>query len=110
MTDPQKIGMTNMLVNLDLARELGSGRSAHTVAPARWSYRLSRCCWDLHAYRHDIESFFYALIWQCARHGWEFLDMPRDQSTSKLRAWYAGKYEDIANAKLSRMSKAEDDA
>ncbi|OXV09097.1 hypothetical protein Egran_03140, partial [Elaphomyces granulatus] len=23
-----------------------------------------------HTYRHDLESFFYVLIWQCARRGW----------------------------------------
>ena len=31
-----------------------------------------------------------------------------DHSNSKLRAWYTGDYEDIANAKLGHMSKGED--
>lgn len=61
-----------------------------------------------HTYRHDLESFFYVLIWQCVRRGWEFLNKPMDQSNSKLRAWYTGNYEDIARVKLGDMSKAED--
>ena len=57
-----------------------------------------------HTYRHDLESFFYVLIWQCARHGWGKDKHSRD---SKLRAWYSGDFEDIANAKLDHMSRAE---
>ncbi|EER42286.1 conserved hypothetical protein [Histoplasma capsulatum H143] len=48
-----------------------------------------------------FESFFYVLIWQCARHGWEKLnelqrqglDQPKD---SMLREWYTGTYKKIA--------------
>lgn len=36
------------------------------------------------------------------------MNKPVDRSTSKLRAWYTGNYEGIANAKLGHMSKAED--
>ncbi|EEH36147.2 hypothetical protein PAAG_00470 [Paracoccidioides lutzii Pb01] len=36
-------------------------------------------------YRHDLESFFYVLIWQCARHGWEKLKQL--QKLYQLRVW-----------------------
>ncbi|EEH45956.1 uncharacterized protein PADG_02106 [Paracoccidioides brasiliensis Pb18] len=55
-------------------------------------------------YQHNLESFFYMLIWQCARNGWGKDIHSRD---SKLHAWYTGNYEDIVNIKLDHMSKDE---
>ena len=48
-----------------------------------------------HTYRHDLESFFYVLIWLCARHGWDFCGNPRVGPTK----WYSGSFRDIAEAK-----------
>ncbi|KGM92733.1 uncharacterized protein PADG_11191 [Paracoccidioides brasiliensis Pb18] len=41
-----------------------------------------------HTYRHDLESFFYVLLWQCSRRGW---------------VSYTGNYEEIANAKRGNV-------
>ena len=55
-----------------------------------------------HTYRHDLESFFYVLLWICARRTWEreffcsTVDRPRRNILTK---WYTGSFEDIADAK-----------
>ncbi len=58
-----------------------------------------------HTYRHDLESFFYVLLWICARRAWEkyesWFDQPLKQS--RLTKWYRGSYDDIADAKEHHM-------
>ncbi|EDN06004.1 predicted protein [Histoplasma mississippiense (nom. inval.)] len=106
ITDPDKAdGHSGMLIDLDLAKEVGSGRSGARHQTGTMEFMAIEVLLNIdHTYRHDLESFFYVLIWQCARHGWGKDNHPKD---SKLRAWYTGNYEDIANAKLGHMSKAE---
>lgn len=59
-----------------------------------------------HTYRHDLESFFYVLIWICARRAWErefqcrAIDRPPQNI---LKKWYMGDYDDIAQAKRGYM-------
>ncbi|EDN09515.1 predicted protein [Histoplasma mississippiense (nom. inval.)] len=106
ITDPDKAdGYSGMLIDLDLAKEVGSGRSGARHQTGTMEFMAIEVLLNIdHTYRHDLESFFYVLIWQCAPHGWGKDNHPKD---SKLRAWYTGNYEDIANAKLGHMSKAE---
>ncbi|KAF2458841.1 serine/threonine-protein kinase Sgk2 [Lineolata rhizophorae] len=110
ITDPKKTGgFMGMLIDLDLAKELGSGRSGARCRTGTMEFMAIDVLLGIsHTYRHDLESFFYVLLWQCARRGWEFLNKPMDQSRSKLRAWYTGNYEDIANVKIGHVNKAED--
>jgi hypothetical protein len=79
-----------------------------------------------HTYRHDLESFFYVLIWMCIRYGHENpsdlsglsgaagLGMPKmnkkkiTTKTSILRGWYNGSYAEIANIKRGHMVGFED--
>lgn len=104
ITDPKRTGVMGMLIDLDLGKELGSGRSGARCRTGTMEFMAIEVLLGIsHTYRHDLESFFYVLIWQCARRGWEFLNKPTDQSRSKLRAWYTGNYEDIANAKRGNM-------
>ncbi|RMZ90674.1 hypothetical protein DV736_g2093, partial [Chaetothyriales sp. CBS 134916] len=104
ITDPKTDGFKGMLIDLDLAKELGSGRSSARCRTGTMEFMAIEVLLGIsHTYRHDLESFFYVLIWQCARRGWEFSNKPTDQSRSKLRAWYTGNYEDIANAKRGNM-------
>ncbi|EDN02501.1 predicted protein [Histoplasma mississippiense (nom. inval.)] len=101
----QADGHSGMLIDLDLAKEVGSGRSGARHQTGTMEFMAIEVLLNIdHTYRHDLESFLYVLIWQCARHGWGKNNHPKD---SKLRAWYTGNYEDIANAKLGHMSKAE---
>ncbi|EQL32563.1 hypothetical protein BDFG_05299 [Blastomyces dermatitidis ATCC 26199] len=106
ITDPGKAdGHSGMLIDLDLAKEVGSERSGARHQTGTMEFMAIEVLLNIdHTYRHDLESFFYVLIWQCARNGWGKDKYSRD---SKLRAWYTGNYEDIANAKLGHMSKAE---
>ncbi|KMP05977.1 hypothetical protein CIRG_05658 [Coccidioides immitis RMSCC 2394] len=106
ITDPEKAGgHSGMLIDLDLAKEVGSERSGARHQTGTMEFMAIEVLLNIdHTYRHDLESFFYVLIWQCARNGWGKDNHPKD---SKLRAWYTGNYEDIANAKLGHMSKAE---
>ncbi|EGC46848.1 serine/threonine protein kinase Sgk2 [Histoplasma capsulatum var. duboisii H88] len=106
ITDSDKAdGYSGTLIDLDLAKEVGSGRSGARHQTGTMEFMAIEVLLNIdHTYRHDLESFFYVLIWQCARHGWGKDNHPKD---SKLRAWYTGNYEDIANAKLGHMSKAE---
>lgn len=109
ITDPKKTGFTGMLIDLDLAKELGTARSGARCRTGTMEFMaIEVLLGRSHTYRHDLESFFYVLIWQCARRGWEFLNKPMKQSNSKLRAWYTGTYEDITRVKLADMSKADD--
>lgn len=109
ITDVKRTGFAGMLIDLDLAKELSSRRSGARCRTGTMEFMaIEVLLGRSHTYRHDLESFFYVLIWQCAHRGWEFLKKPRGRSTSKLRAWYTGNYEEIANAKLGHMSKAED--
>ncbi|KAH8755101.1 kinase-like domain-containing protein, partial [Diaporthe sp. PMI_573] len=108
IANPKTDGFRGMLIDLDLAKELGSGRSGARCRTGTMEFMAIEVLLGIsHTYRHDLESFFYVLIWQCVRRGWEFLNKPVDHSNSKLRAWYTGNYEDIANAKLGHMIKAE---
>ncbi|EEH33097.1 hypothetical protein PAAG_04150 [Paracoccidioides lutzii Pb01] len=110
ITDPEKAdGHSGMLIDLDLAKEVGSGRSGARHQTGTMEFMAIEVLLNIdHTYRHDLESFFYVLIWQCARHGWEKLnalqrqglDRPKD---SILREWYTGTYKKIAIYKRGNM-------
>ena len=60
-----------------------------------------------HTYQHDLESFFYVLLWMCARRTWEreFKCKPEDRPKRNiLTKWYTGSFDDIADAKGHHMS------
>ncbi|KJZ68312.1 hypothetical protein HIM_12297 [Hirsutella minnesotensis 3608] len=108
ITDRKTTGHVGMLIDLDLAKELGSGRSGARCRTGTMEFMAIEVLLGIsHTYRHDLESFFYVLIWQCVRRGREFLNKPVDHTNSKLRSWYTGTYDDIANVKLGHMNKAE---
>ncbi|EDN02615.1 predicted protein [Histoplasma mississippiense (nom. inval.)] len=87
ITDPDKAdGYSGMLIDLDLAKEVGSGRSGARHQTGTMEFMAIEVLLNIdHTYRHDLESFFYVLIWQCARHGWEKL--MQLQKLYQLRAW-----------------------
>lgn len=60
-----------------------------------------------YTYRHDLESFFYVLLWICARRVWEkeFQCKSTDRPTeSILMWWYSGSFKAIAERKEHAMS------
>ncbi|KMP04337.1 hypothetical protein CIRG_04028 [Coccidioides immitis RMSCC 2394] len=56
---------------MDLAKELGTGRSGARYRTGTMEFMAIEVLLNIdHTYRHDLESFFYVLIWQCALRGW----------------------------------------
>ncbi|OJD20958.1 hypothetical protein ACJ73_07703 [Blastomyces percursus] len=112
ITDPGKAdGHSGMLIDLDLAKEVGSGRSGARHQTGTMEFMAIEVLLNIdHTYRHDLESFFYVLIWQCARHGWDKLKQLRALyqlhgwlGDSMLEIWCAGSHETIANAKQGNI-------
>ncbi|KAG5302196.1 serine/threonine protein kinase Sgk2 [Histoplasma ohiense] len=110
ITNPDKAdGHSGMLIDLDLAKEIGSGRSGARHQIGMMEFMAIEVLLNIdHTYRHDLESFFYVLIWQCARHGWEKLDELQRQrqdrlKDSMLKKWYSSTFRDIATYKRGNM-------
>lgn len=108
ITNPEKAGgHSGMLIDLDLAKEVGSGRSGARHQTGTMEFMAIEVLLNIdHTYRHDLESFFYVLIWQCARHGWQKLKQLQQlyqlygwSGNSMLKKWYAGSHERITNTK-----------
>ncbi|KAI0552229.1 hypothetical protein F4679DRAFT_536452 [Xylaria curta] len=56
-----------------------------------------------HKFRHDLESFFYVLIWMCV-YQWRInCDKERETQNSELRKWSSGSFKDIAKNKEADM-------
>ena len=108
ITDPKKTdGFTGMLIDLDLAKVVGSGRSGARHQTGTMEFMaievLERAA---HTYRHDLESFFYVLLWMCARRVWEreFQCKAINRPTaSMLMDWYTDSFEKIAQRKEYAM-------
>jgi len=107
ITDPKKAnGFTGMLIDLDLAKEIGSGRSGARHQTGTMEFMAIQVLRNVsHTYRHDLESFFYVLLWICGRRAWDtfgswFEGRPKQ---SRLTKWYTGSYDDIADAKVGHM-------
>ncbi|CAD6501117.1 BgTH12-01371 [Blumeria graminis f. sp. triticale] len=56
-----------------------------------------------HSYRHDLESFFYILLWQCLSCGWEDGKNPNKEYLSK---WYKGTAYEIFDFKKTEMESS----
>ncbi|KMP09338.1 hypothetical protein CIHG_06230 [Coccidioides immitis H538.4] len=104
ITEATQYGHAGMLIDMDLAKELGTGRSGACCRTGTMEFMTIDVLLNTdHTYQHDLESFFYVLIWQCARRGWEFVGNWKCRpSPSLLTKWYTGSYEDIAIAKELR--------
>ncbi|VDB83504.1 Bgt-20301 [Blumeria graminis f. sp. tritici] len=56
-----------------------------------------------HSYRHDLESFFYVLLWQCLSCGWEDGEEPNKKYLSK---WYTGTAYEIFDFKKTEIESS----
>ena len=72
ITDPSEAnGFTGMLIDLDLAKVVGSERSGARHQTGTVEFMAIQVLQKAaHTYRHDLESFFYVLLWICARRAW----------------------------------------
>jgi hypothetical protein len=108
ITNPDKAdGFMGMLIDLDLAIEVGGERTGARHQTGTMEFMAIQVLQKIdHTYRHDLESFFYVLIWICARRVWErefkckLADRPKK---SILTKWYTGDYNDIARIKRGDM-------
>ncbi|KAH7038964.1 FunK1 protein kinase [Macrophomina phaseolina] len=92
MIDPKRTGVMGMLIDLDLAKELGSGRSGARCRPGTMEFMAIEVLPGIsHTYRHDLAT---CLSGRAAKR--------------MLTDWYTGSYQKIANTKLGHMNKAED--
>ena len=106
ITNPKETGgFAGMLIDLDLAKVLGSGRSGARHQTGTMEFMAIEVLQGIdHTYRHDLESFFYVLIWLCARRGWDLCGNPKGRpKESVLTKWYSGSFKDIAEAKRGYM-------
>ena len=69
ITDPKEAkGFTGMLIDAEFGKESGSGRSGARHLRGTKEFMAIQVLQRVdHTYRHDVESFFYVLLWICAR-------------------------------------------
>ena len=107
ITDPKKAdGFTGMLIVLDLAKEMNNGRSGARHQTGTMEFMAIQVLRNVsHTYRHDLESFFYVLLWICCRRAWDTFGSSLEERPkhSRLTKWYTGSYDDIADAKEHHM-------
>ncbi|KAA6410556.1 MAG: serine threonine- kinase Sgk2 [Lasallia pustulata] len=108
ITDPGMAdGFKGMLIDLDLAKEEGKGPSGAGHRTGTLEFMAIEVLLGIsHTYRHDIEAFFYVLIWLCARRGWALAGTSEKPATETILShWYTGTYEDTARNKRGDMDK-----
>lgn len=108
ITDPDKAdGFRGMLIDLDLAKEDGKGPSGARHRTGTMEFMaIEVLLGTSHTYRHDLEAFYYVLLWLCVRRGWSLSRSPKKPPRGNpLSHWYTGTYEDIARNKRGDMDK-----
>ena len=90
-------GFTGILIDLDLAKVVGSGRSGSRHQTGTIEFIVIQVLHKAaHTYRHNLESFFYILQWMCARRAWEVgfqCSSSVQPKRSILQNWYTGDFE-----------------
>lgn len=99
-----------MLIDVELGKVTGSSQSGarHQTGTVQFM-AIGVLRGEAHTFRHDIESFFYVLLWICGRLSWE-KGILCDRKTPKamlqdvvFTKWYRNTFEEIAYAKLGDM-------
>ncbi|KKF92127.1 Protein kinase domain protein [Ceratocystis platani] len=108
ITNPETAnGFKGMLTNLDLAKILDSEPSGARHRTGTIQFMAVEVLRKKdHTYRHDLESFFYVLLWMCARQAWSngFAGNQNPPRYSELRKWDIGRFKDIAGVKEGQMA------
>lgn len=106
-------GPKGVLINLDIAGKVQddgqdpSGQPINDTLPFMAIEVLRNMD---HTYRHDLESFFYVLLWMCARQSWHNGFSGKDEQTpgkSFLDRWENGNLKNIALNKRGDMSSQD---
>ncbi|KAG6037944.1 hypothetical protein E4U41_004648 [Claviceps citrina] len=107
LTNPSTAdGLKGMLIDLDLAMEVGAGPSGAKHRTGTMEFMAIEVLeGKSHTYRHDLESFFYVLLWLCARRAWLLPSIPgQGPDVSATSLWYTGTYQAIARNKRYDMT------
>ncbi|KAJ5885541.1 serine/threonine-protein kinase Sgk2 [Penicillium taxi] len=108
ITDPSKSGgFQGILIDLDLAKERDSGPSGALHQTGTMQFMAIEVLRGTeHTYCHDLESFFYVMLWMCARCAWKSFcgSDETEPIDSILCKWEIGSFKDIANAKEGHMT------
>lgn len=100
-------GFHGVLIDLDLAKVRDSGPSGARHQTGTMQFMAVEMLRRAdHTYRHDLESFFYVLLWICARQSWRngFAGPGRPPKESLLRRWVIGSFKYIAATKAGDMT------
>ncbi|KAI3340362.1 serine/threonine-protein kinase Sgk2 [Ustulina deusta] len=100
-------GFNGMLIDLDLAKIRDSGPSGARHQTGTMQFMAVEVLRKTdHTYRHDLESFFYVLLWMCARQSWRngFARGEKPPKESVLRRWEIGSFKNIARTKAGDMT------
>ncbi|KAJ8131717.1 hypothetical protein O1611_g1910 [Lasiodiplodia mahajangana] len=95
-------GFKGMLIDLDQAKVRDSGTSEAQRQIGTLPFMAIEVLRKAdHTYRHDLESFFYVLLWLCARQSWSnrFAGKEEPPEESLLWGWEIGSFKDIARVK-----------
>ncbi|KAI0117805.1 serine/threonine-protein kinase Sgk2 [Nemania sp. FL0031] len=91
-------GFRGMLIDLDLAEEdQGTSDPRHRAGTLHFM-AIEVLLGLSHTYRHDLESFFYVLIWLCATR-----DRDKSLEETMLAQWHMGSYDEMARVKRGDM-------
>ncbi|OTB04962.1 hypothetical protein M426DRAFT_11051 [Hypoxylon sp. CI-4A] len=108
ITKPEMAGgFKGMLIDLDLAKVRDSGPSGARHQTGTMQFMAVEVLRKTdHTYRHDLESFFYVLLWMCARQSWwnGFGGEEKPPKESLFRRWEIGSFRSIAQAKAGDMT------
>ncbi|KAI0467048.1 serine/threonine-protein kinase Sgk2 [Xylaria cf. heliscus] len=100
-------GFKGMLIDLDLAEVRDSGPREAWQQTGTMQFMAVEVLRNTdHTYRHDLESFFYVLLWMCARQSWNngFGGVEKPPEESLFRRWEIGSFRSIAHGKAGDMS------
>ncbi|KAI1735930.1 serine/threonine-protein kinase Sgk2 [Xylaria scruposa] len=109
ITDPKTAnGFKGMLIDLDRAKIKNSPPSKERQPIGTLQFMAIEVMLGKidHNYRHDLESFFYVLLWMCAHHAWDngFTYEKRPFQSSCLRDWEDNDFGEIARLKTLSMN------
>ncbi|KAG6166007.1 hypothetical protein E4U51_003976 [Claviceps purpurea] len=109
-TEPDTGGFKGMLIDLDLACTVGSAASGARYLTGTVQFMAVEVLLKIdHTYRHDVESFFYVLLWLCGREAWDpvkglAVEGEKQRKESRFKKWHEGTLEAIAEAKQGQMA------
>ncbi|RMZ78041.1 hypothetical protein DV736_g6695, partial [Chaetothyriales sp. CBS 134916] len=107
ITDPKKAdGFHGMLIDLDLAKIVGAGPSGARHRTGTMQFMaIGVLKGEIHTYRHDLESFFYVLVWLSVRRAWDLPGVGKRPAASRLTGWYTGSYYNMLTTKKGQMDE-----